>query len=241
MSELDPKAVYATMQEDARRGPLSKTLLAARAIAIAAAVGGAIPTAMTVYQSWAHGIPYNEVTHRLKQYDIWVRNFECKIDYRALTTAQGTRVDAGACGKTGDIAIKVTAPNGKAAYEWIAFAQLQKQGQASLWPHLVGAAMAADGTPRGDGRPDVAGGASASDGRIAPPPLGPLLHRTQATPPGAGASSAGGMKVICEAMPAKGILLRVVQEGTKCYRERVALFRGSVETREEVACTTTCK
>ena len=211
MSELNPRAVYATMQEDARRGPLSRTLLVARAIAIAVAVGGAIPTAMTLYQSFSHGIPYNEVSHRLEQYDIWVRNFDCKIDYRALTTAQGTRVDAGACNRTGDVAIKVTAPGGKAAYEWIGFAKLQKAGVASVWPSLVGAAHA-EVAPRGDVW---------------------LAQAASGAPP--------GMKVMCEAMPTKGTVIRVVQEGAKCYRERVSLFRGNLEKREEVACSTTCK
>lgn len=208
MSELNPKAVYATMQEDSKRGPLAKTLLAARVVAITAAVGGAVPTVMTAYQSVAHGIPFNEVNYRLEQYDIWVRNFDCKIDYRSLNTAQGARVDAGACGKTGDIAIKVTAPGGKAAYEWIAFNKLQKTGQtkASAWDYLIGTAnaQAAPGAPTASGSP-------------------------------------AGMKVICEAMPAKGIVLRVVQEGPKCFRERVSAFRGALEKRDEVACNTPCK
>lgn len=215
MSELSPKAVYATMQEDGRRGPLAKTLLAARVIAIVAAVGGAIPTAMTLYQSFAHGIPYNEVAHRLEQYDVWVRNFECKIEYRALTTAMGTRVDAGACGKTGDVAIKVTAPSGKAAYEWIAFNKLQKAGQASVWDLVTTTARAETG------------------GRAGP------IRLAQAAPSAPGATS--GMRVICEAMPSKGTVVRVVQEGAKCFRERVAVFRGSLEKREEVACTATCR
>ena len=226
MSDLNPKAVYATMQEDARRGPLSKTLLVARMIAITAAVGGAVPTAMTLYQSWAHGIPYSEVSHRLKQYDIWVRNYDCRIDYRALTTAQGARVDAGACGKTGDVAIKVTTPNGKAAYEWIALSQLQKSGQAaaSLWNLMIGTAMAADAASGG------APGAHTQVGR----------QLAQAAPPGVPAQPTG-MKVMCQAMPSKGTLLRVVQEGPKCFRERVSLFKGTLEKRDEVACTTTCK
>ena len=107
-------------------GPLSKTFLFARIAAIGVAIAGAIPTATTLYQSFAHGIPYTEVSHRLAQYDLWVKNFECKIDYRALNTGQGTRVDVGACPKSGDIAIKVSAQNGKATYEWIPFQKLQK-------------------------------------------------------------------------------------------------------------------
>jgi len=224
MSDWSAKTVYATMQEDSRRGPLAKTLLVARVIAIAAAVGGAIPTAMTLYQSYAHGILYNEVSHRLKQYDLWVRNFDCKIDYRALTTAQGTRVDAGACGKTGDVAIKVTTQGGKAAYEWIGFDQLQKPQQTSLWHLVVGTAMATEAAGA------VVGGANTSGGRTLLAQAGP-----------GGAAPASGMKVICEAMPTKGTIVRVVQEGAKCYREQVSLFRGNLEKRSEVACSTPCQ
>lgn len=218
MSDLSAKAVYATMQEDAKRGPLSKTLLIARVIAITVAVGGAIPTAIRLYQSWAHGIPFNEVSHRLEQYDIWVKNFDCKIDYRALTTALGTRVDAGACGKTGDIAIKVTTPGGKSAYEWIAFNQLQRSGQAaaSLLPAMIATALAAEG---------AAGG----------------LQVAQATQPAPSAGAAVGMKVLCQAMPTKGNILRIVQDGPKCFRETVSAFKGTLDKREEVACTTPCK
>jgi hypothetical protein len=49
------------------------------------------------------------------------------------------------------------------------------------------------------------------------------------------------MKVICEAMPARGTVLRIVQEGARCYREQVSLFRGTLDKREEVACSTPCK
>ena len=240
MSELDPKALYATMKEDSKQGPLAKPLLVARVIAIAAAVGGAVPTAMTLYQSWAHGIPYTEVSHRLKQYDIWVKNFDCKVDYRALTTAQGTRVDAGACGRTGDIAIKVTSPNGKAAYEWIAFSQLQKSGQAaaSVWQLLGSSAMAAEVSPSAAGNA-LAGGSSTSGGRIGAGPAAAQAERVQLAQATQAAPS--GMKVLCQAMPTKGMIVRVVQEGAKCYRENVSLFKGSLQKREEVACTTPCK
>jgi hypothetical protein len=219
MSELSPKAVYATMQEDSRQGPLAKTLLIARIIAITAAVGGAVPTAIRLYHSWANGIPFNEVSHRLEQAAMWEKNFDCKIDYQALTTAQGLRVDAGACSKTGDVALKVTTAAGKAIYEWIALTKLQKAGttSASAWGLLASSAMASEG-------PDTAGG----------------LILAQATAPPAGGQSSG-MKVICQAMPSKSVILRVVQEGPKCYREQVSLYQGNLQKRDEVACTTPCK
>ncbi|MBS0244927.1 MAG: hypothetical protein JSS20_22370, partial [Proteobacteria bacterium] len=200
-------------QADAKQGPFAKTLLVARVIAIVAAVGGAVPTAMNLYHSWANGIPYTEVSHRLDQAAVWERNFECKIEYRALTTAQGTRVDAGACGKTGDVSIKVTTPTGKAAYEWIAFDKLQKASKTALIEALIGPAEAGE-LP---------------------------VQLVQAAPAAPAAPSSGGMKVMCEAMPAKGTIVRVLQDGAKCYRERVSLFRGAVEKRDEVACSTPCK
>ncbi|MEZ5856939.1 MAG: hypothetical protein R3D67_20190 [Hyphomicrobiaceae bacterium] len=239
MSELDPKAVYLTLKEDSKQGPLARPLLVARVIAIAMAVGGAVPTAMTLYQSWVHGIPYSEVSHRLKQYDMWVKNFDCKVDYRALTTAQGTRVDAGACGRTGDVAIKVTAPGGKAAYEWIAFAQLQKSGQAaaSVWQVLGSSAFAAEPpAPREGAR--LVEDQGTSGGRIGAGPAAVASGRVQIAQATQAAPS--GMKVLCQAMPSKAMIVRVVQEGAKCYRERVSVFKGSLQKREEVPCTTQC-
>ena len=203
-------------------GPLSRTFLFVRVAAICAAIAGAFPTAMNLYQSWSHGIPYSEVSHRLSQYDLWVKNFECKIDYRALNTGQGTRLDVGACPKSGDIAIKVSAQNGKATYEWIPFDTLQK-AQASLWPVdlMIGtahAAAAADTLPAG---PSIPAGASA-----------PPVRMAQATT---------GMQVVCEALHSKTQLVRIVNDGGKCFRETIAPYQGKVERREEVPCSTTCK
>ena len=93
--------------------------------------------------------------------------------------------------------------------------------------------MAADSPPEASGA-RTAGGSSTSGGRIGGGQV------AQAAPaPGAGQPA--GMKVLCQAMPAKGTILRIVQEGAKCYRESVSLFKGSLEKREEVACTTPCK
>jgi hypothetical protein len=203
-------------------GPLSKTFLFARVAAICAAIAGAMPTAMNLYQSWTHGIPYSEVSHRLSQYDLWVKNFECKIDYRALNTSQGTRIDVGACPKSGDIAIKLSATSGKATYEWIPFEKLQK-ASASLWhlEFLVGTAHAAQ-----PGLSDIPP-PSVSQPR-APAPFAQLAQATS------------GMQVVCEALQGKSVL-RIVNDGGKCYREMISPYQGKVDKREEVPCTTTCK
>lgn len=221
------QTVYATMQEDSKRGPLATPLLIARVIAITVAVAGAVPTATNLYHSWTHGIPYNEVSHRLSQYDLWVKNFECKIDYRSLTTAQGTRVDAGACNKSGDVALKVTTANGSAAYEWIAFDKLQKAGAvkaAGLWSLLVSEANAAEGaTPA-----------------VGPSGTVPTEVKAGGTSHPQIAQAGGAITVVCQTLQGKSSIIRIVNEGGKCYRENFSPFNGRVEKREEVPCNTQC-
>jgi hypothetical protein len=106
---------------------------------------GAVPTAVTAYHAWQYKIPFSKVAHRLAQYEIWERNIDCKIEYKALSTAEGTKVDVGACPGTGDISLKVSAPDGKATYEWIAYNQLRKPGEqppAGILDLLIGVASA---------------------------------------------------------------------------------------------------
>ena len=225
MTDTSPKAIYEAIKDDQKKGPLAGPLFYARIIAIVAAVGGAIPTAVNLYHSWAHGIPYNQVSHRLAQYDLWMKNFDCKIDYRALNTTSGTRVDVGACSKTGDVAIKITAANGKAAYEWIAFDQLQKTGQSFSFLNLIATEAHAETAPA----------AAATAMKAAPQSSPPPVVFAQAAP-----GQGGGMLVMCQIMPEKGKILRVVQENGKCYRENFSAFAGKVEKRDEVPCNTQC-
>ncbi len=116
--------------------------------ALVVTILGAVPTAITAYNAYSFGVPFQQVPHRLAQYDLWVKNLDCKIDYKALSTAQGTKVDVGACPKSGDIAIKISANDGKSTYEWIAYNQLQKPGAManvggdSLFGFLIGSARA---------------------------------------------------------------------------------------------------
>src|SRR5262245_20223412 len=95
--------------------PLLKTA------ALVVTIVGAVPTAITAYHAWQYKIPFSKVSHRLAQYEIWERNIDCTVQYKALSTAQGTKVDVGACDKTGDISIKISSKDGKSTYEWIAY------------------------------------------------------------------------------------------------------------------------
>jgi hypothetical protein len=115
--------------------------------ALLVTIFGAIPTAITAYNAWSFGVPFSEVPHRLQQYELWVKNLDCKIQYKALSTAQGTKVDVGACPKSGDIAIKISTADGKSSYEWIAYNSLTKPGEkrsTSFLDLLIGAARAGD-------------------------------------------------------------------------------------------------
>jgi len=102
-----------------------------RVIAIGVPLAGAIPTGVNLYHSFKHGIPYTQVSHRLEQYDIWVRNMDCAIDYKDMIAAQNVKIHVGVCPANGDISIKVAMPEGKAIVEWIAFDRL-KQANALL-------------------------------------------------------------------------------------------------------------
>ena len=217
--KITPKAVYSAYRDDQKQGPLHRPLFLARALAIVVACLGAIPTGYNVYMSWAHGIPYAQVGHRLEQYDLWVKNFDCKIDYRTVPASQSTKVDVGACPRSGDIALKLTTSDGKSSYEWIAFNQLQQAAkQASLLSLFVTEALADEVSM--DAKPKASG----------------IRVAQSAPPPPAGAA----LQVRCEAMPAPGQIMRIVGEAGKCFRENISAIKGRVEKREEVPCSTLC-
>jgi hypothetical protein len=195
-----------TLEEDLVPGPFRRFVPLMKMAALVITILGAIPTMITIYHSWQYKIPFSQVSHRLAQYDLWIKNLDCTIDYKALTTAGGSKVDVGACPKTGDISIKISSEDGKATYQWIAYNQLQKPGEeapSSLIDLLIGSANADE--------------------------LGKRMKVAQSA-----------MEVVCQSLVSKQVLVRVVKEGGKCYRETVSPFRNSVDKREEVPCDTKC-
>lgn len=135
-------------------GPVNRFVPFLKTAALVVTIVGAIPTAITAYHAWQYKVPFTQVSHRLAQYEIWERNIDCQIDYKALSTSQGTKVDAGACAATGDISLKVSTPDGKSTYEWIAYNQLQKPGAeapSGLLDLLIGSARADETAARGGG------------------------------------------------------------------------------------------
>lgn len=133
-------------------GPMERFVPILKTGALIVTVLGAIPTAITAYNAYRFGVPFSQVSERLAQYDLWVKNLDCKIEYKAIATAQGTKIDAGACAKTGDIALKISTNDGKATYQWIAYNELHKPGEppasSSFIDLIIGSARAdAPGKP----------------------------------------------------------------------------------------------
>ena len=112
---------------------------------IAVPVVGATPTALNIYYAWKHGIPYSQVSHRLQQYELWVKNGSCAIDYSEINAGKDAKVKIGACPTTGDISIQVSLAAGSSFFEWIDFNQLQHINTAHsvlLTPALAAEASA---------------------------------------------------------------------------------------------------
>jgi hypothetical protein len=124
--EMSERSVHSRSSKNSEWDGLLSML---KNVALVVTIIGAVPTAITAYHAWTFGVPFSQVPQRLAQYDLWVKNIDCSIEYKALSTAEGTRVDVGACPKTGDIALKLSSPDGKAAYQWIAYNELQKPGE----------------------------------------------------------------------------------------------------------------
>jgi hypothetical protein len=171
---------------------------------IAVPVIGATPTALNIYYAWKHGIPYSQVSHRLQQYELWVKNGSCAIDYNEINAGKDAKVKIGACPTTGDISIQVSLAAGASFFEWIDFAQLQQINTAHS--ALITRALAAEAS------------ATLAGTRVAE----------------------AGSRVVCQGWESKTQLVRIVNEGGRCFKESIAAYSGRADKRVEVPCTTTC-
>lgn len=211
MPEQSKLSVLSTLA-DTGGSAVNKTVPLIRAAVLAVSVAAAVPTAQNLYYAWKNDVPFNQVQHRLSQAVLWEKNYDCKIEYRALSTAASNKVEVGSCAKTGDISIKVSGPKAQVNYEWIAYDQLPKPSaqSAGLWGFVITPALAEE------------------------------LAKPQAPSPGQPVQVAqAGMEVMCQAKQ-KDHVIRVIKDAGKCFRETVSLFKGSVDKREEVACDKAC-
>ncbi|HPG88904.1 MAG TPA: hypothetical protein PLD46_04580 [Hyphomicrobium sp.] len=217
MTDQMPKSTLSAYAQPAAKAA-NNTVRMIQLCVLAVSVAAAIPTARNLYFSWKNGVPFNQVEHRLNQATLLERNFDCRIDYRAVSATADARVEVGACKQTGDISIKVTRAK-QVNYEWIAFEQLPKAAtqSASLMSLFIADAYAG-GTLK-DALATEQGGAVVQT---------PMVRVAQET-----------VEVMCQAKQ-KDTIVRIVKEAGKCYRESVSIFKGTVEQREEVACDAKC-
>jgi len=171
---------------------------------IAIPVIGATPTALNIYYAWKHGIPYSQVSHRLQQYELWVKNGGCAIEYSEINTGRDAKVKIGACPTTGDISIQVLLAAGQSIFEWIDFRELQHNNTAQSV--LMSPAFAAEASTALTGT------------RVAE----------------------AGSRVVCQGWENKTQLVRVINEGGRCFKETIAAYSGRADKRVEVPCTTSC-
>jgi hypothetical protein len=143
-------------------------------------------------------------TRRLQQYELWVKNGTCAIDYSEINAGKDAKVKIGACPTTGDISIQVSLAAGSSFFEWIDFNQLQHMNTAHSV--LLTPALAAE--------------ASAT------------LAGTQV--------AEAASRVVCQGWESKTQLVRIVNEGGRCFKELIAAYSGRADKRVEVPCTTTC-
>ena len=210
--EAFPMSDTSRLKLNALAEPVNRTMSLIKFGVLAVSVAAAIPTAKNLYFSWKNGVPFDQVDHRLAQAALLEKNFGCKIEYRALATADNSRVEVGSCKNTGDISIKVSGANGQVNYEWIAFDQLPKPASqtASLMDLIISQA--------------VAGELAVPLTREAPA----LVRVAEAT-----------AEPLCQGKQ-QGNIVRVVKENGKCTKETVSIFKGTVEKREDVPCDKAC-
>jgi hypothetical protein len=75
--------------------PVNRSISVVKLLVLAVSVAAAVPTARNLYFSWKNDVPFNQVDHRLAQAKLLEKNFDCKSDYRTLSTQGNGRVDVG--------------------------------------------------------------------------------------------------------------------------------------------------
>jgi hypothetical protein len=199
-----PEQVSALVAEATADRSFRRWYTLIKVVVIAIPVIGATPTALNIYYAWKHGIPYSQVSHRLQQYELWVKNGSCAIDYSEINAAKEAKVKIGACPTTGDISIQVSLAAGASFFEWIDFKELQQINTAHSV--LLTPALAAEAS------------ATLTGTRVAE----------------------AGSRVVCQGWESKTQLVRVVNEGGRCFKETIAAYSGRADKRVEVPCSTTC-
>ncbi len=185
--------------------------------AVFAALFGAIPTTLDLYNAYKYDIRYSNVKHAEEQRALWEKNFACTstLLYQKVRTEKNTEVQVGAC-DNGDILISILQPNGEKVVEWVAIDKLGQTASASSF--LFSKAFAANFTPQR---------IKTNYSRR----RNPNIHL-----------AANQVETMCqELIKAEAKIFRIVKEEGICYGEVVEMMKGKVSLRKMLPCDTQCK
>ncbi|MDA7947904.1 MAG: hypothetical protein MPJ78_10560 [Hyphomicrobiaceae bacterium] len=180
--------------------------------AVLGALIGAVPTGLDYYKAFVYDIDFQHVKHAEEQRRLWVKNFACaqNISYQQVKTEKNIVVQVGACAN-GDVLIEVAPPRGNRILEWISLERLQTASAVSGLS-FIGRANAAIG-----------------------------VHATgKQGSPGMTRIAQGGTSIKCQKMHGQNKIVRIVQEGNKCFREEISVMKGAVLSRKPVSCSSSC-
>ncbi len=179
---------------------------------VAGALIGAVPTGLDYYKAFVHDIDFQDVRHAEEQRRLWVKNFACAqdISYQQVKTEKEILVQVGACAN-GDVLIEVVPPKGNRVLEWISLERLQTASAVSGLS-FIGRANAAIASRAPEARQNRTGRLVAQ----------------------------GNTSIKCQKMHGQTKIIRIVQEGSKCFREEISVMKGAVLSRKPVSCSASC-
>lgn len=109
--------------------------------ALAIALLGSIPTFKELYESISLGVEYGSSKKAKDQREMWEKNLECTAaPFDWLRTSKNVMVDATIC-PSGDVFVRVKAPENKQFYEWVAVDSFFKRTTSIS---LISSAIAAE-------------------------------------------------------------------------------------------------
>lgn len=177
---------------------------------VVGALIGAIPTGLDYYKAFVYDIEFGSVKHAEEQQRLWVKNFACAQGI----TYQQVKTTENTLVKVGactngDVLIEVVAPAADRIVEWISLERLKTAPTVSSLSFIGKAYASAVPNPQ-TGQPK------------------PAMSMVR---------MAGSTK--CQVMQGTTKIIRIVQEGSTCYREVIDVMKGK-KTRSPVSCSASC-
>jgi len=177
---------------------------------LAVSIVAAIPTLINLYHSYTQGVPFERVNHLLAQQKMWQTQGACMPEIKFDELTTGQKTK---------VFVGACPQSGD-----ILFRLVSNNGQINHeWFPLKNFEVASEtGFSLIDWLVSRAKASErSSDGRIR-------------------LAQASTFSVVCQVMQPENTMVRIVKEGSVCYRETMSLFTGAVSGREQVPCNSSC-